>query len=323
MSAGTKTNFVIYDEQFYAGQWEAMSQNVNAFNAASDGALVLRPRDHLGDFSSNSNFRDIPGLITRRDTGSVADVADTAMPMDENISVKLNRKAGPIAQTLDSWKKMGQDPRVMSYILGQMMGGAKMKDMLNTILLALVGAISGTGNTHNISAATGDAANATYLALVEALAKMGDQASRIVAWTMHSKPYFNLVGDGIISKVVNVADGFMIYGGVPATLGRPVVVTDSPALLAGGNYSTLGLVAGAATVEESEGQTIMFEPVTGKQNLVYRFQGEYAYNVGCLGFKWRKEAGENPADTALAAAANWTKNVGSDKLTAGTRLVSR
>ena len=107
------------------------------------------------------------------------------------------------------------------------------------------------------------------------------------------------------------------------TLGRPVVVTDSPALLAGGNYSTLGLVAGAATVEESEGQTIMFEPVTGKENLVYRFQGEYAYNVGCLGFKWKKEAGENPADTALAAPANWTKNVSSDKLTAGCRLLSK
>ena len=35
MAIGKATDFVIYQEQYLAGVWEAMTQNVNAFNGAS------------------------------------------------------------------------------------------------------------------------------------------------------------------------------------------------------------------------------------------------------------------------------------------------
>jgi hypothetical protein len=85
---------------------------------------------------------------------------------------------------------------------------------------------------------------------------------------------------------------FNIATGTPVTLNRPVVIVDSASLKTQLNspdvddYFTLGLTAGAVEVESTEEQEIVVQDVTGLENLVVRFQGEYAYNLGVKGFKW-------------------------------------
>ncbi len=317
MAIGTKTEFKIYDEQYYGGMYESVAQNVNAFNGASAGAITLTARDILGDFSKESFIRDL-GIVSRRVSTSTSDVADTAMTQGDFVSVKLNRRLGPVAQTLDSWKKINQDPEQMSFILGQMAGAQKTQDYLNTSILGCTAALGGIAGLNPVVAG-----GLSHTNLVTLMSALGDASASIVAFVMHSKAYFDLMKDAIAEKVVEVA-GVVIYSGNVATFNRPVIVTDSPSLIvpeSPAKYRVLGLVSNAVKVEEaSDGETVAFQLVTGKENLIYRYQGEYAYNLGIKGFAWKTTAGENPTDAALGATANWKQEASDIKSLAGAMI---
>ncbi len=305
MAIGKASDFKIYQEEYFGGMYESIVQNTNAFNAASMGAITLVSRDHRGDYRKESFIKDISSLITRRDNTSVAAATDLAVTQGEQVKVKVSRKIGPIAQTLDAWRKISRDAHEMSFLIGQMVGQKKVQDYLNTILKAAVPAIKAVTSNLNDYSATG---TINHTQLVNGLAKLGDQAARIKVWVMHSKAYFDLVGQALTDKIVNVAD-VVIYQGTVATMGRPTIVTDAAALLTTGTpnkYTTLGLVDQAISVEESEQEEIESAIITGLENLVFRIQGEHSFTIGLRGFTWDvTNGGANPDDTAIATATNW------------------
>ncbi|BDU76295.1 major capsid protein [Mesoterricola sediminis] len=322
MAIGKASDFVIYQDQFQAGVWEAITQNVNVFNGASAGAIKLVAKDLKGDFNKDTFFKTIAGLVSRRDTTSTATVADTALAQGENIGVKLNRKIGPIALTLDSLRKIGSSSEEISFGIGRMVGERKAVDMLNG---ALIGATAALGAQSSVLYdATADTTKTlNHTAMVSGMAKFGDQSARIKAWVMHSKPYFDLVKQAIGDKIVEVA-GVTIYSGNVATFNRPTIVTDAAPLLVSGSpntYPILGLVEGGIVVTESEQQEIATQLVTGLENLVHRIQGEFAYNLNIMGFQWDvTNGGANPNDTALGTGTNWDPVVTSYKDYAGIYL---
>lgn len=332
MAIGLASDFKIYEPEFQTAAIEELNQNATIFNGASAGAIQLIPRAQNGLYGKEAFFKDIAGLVSRRDTTSVSGVTDLAMTQDENISVKLNRKVGPVGQTLDAFRKRGllgneAAQREMSSILGRMFAQEKLKEMANTAIIAVEAAISGvTANNLSIAAETAD--TATTDALVRGMALLGDKAQSVRALVMHSKPFFNLMRSQIGDKVAGLSDILTIYGATPATLGRPVIVIDAPALFdANGSledtYNTLFLTEGAVTLEETEDEVVVTDLVTGLENLVYRFQGEFAYNAKVKGFKWDiANGGSNPSAAALGTATNWDKVATSDKNIAGARLVT-
>jgi len=163
--------------------------------------------------------------------------------------------------------------------------------------------------------------------LVKGLAKFSDAASRIVAWVMHGKPFWDLVQSQVTDKITGVAN-VVIYGGTPATMGKPVIVTDSDALKTSASgqsdvYHTLGLTVGAGEVlENSVGDTYM-GVVPLLKNLVGVFQSEYTFSVGVKGAKWDvTNGGANPTDAALATGSNWDNVVASIKDGPGVVIVT-
>ena len=322
MAIGKATDFIIYQEQFAAGVWEAMTQNVNAFNGASSNCIKLVAQDLKGDYNKESFFKNIAGLVSRRDTTSTAAATDTALSQDERIGVKLNRKIGPVAQTLDALRKIGSSNEEISFGIGRMVGDRKAADMLNAALTGTTAALANQASVvYDATADTTKTANHT--AMVSAMAKFGDQASRLKAWVMHSKPYFDLMKQAISDKIVEVA-GVTIYNGTIATFNRPVIVTDAAPLLitdSPNTYPILGLVEGGVVVTESEQQEIVAQLVTGLENLVYRIQGEFAFNLNIEGFQWDvTNGGPNPNDTALGTGTNWDAVMASYKDFAGIYL---
>lgn len=324
MAIGKASDFKIYEEEFYGGMFEAVAQTTQAFNGASAGAMRLIARELKGQYEKESFLKDISGLISRRDTTSVSAATDLAMTQDEFVSVKVNRKIGPVAQTLDAWRKIGADQREMSFKLGQMIGERQAADYVNTAVLAAETAISGVSDLNYTIASTG---TLTHGALVSGMAKLGDASASIAAWVMHSKPFHDLLGQAITDKIFGVAN-IAIYNGTTGTLGRPVIVVDAPALTdangsATDTYNILGLVPGAVTVTESEQREIVSEVVTGLENLVMRVQGEYAFNLGVKGFGWDvTNGGANPTDTAVGTSSNWDQKATSYKHCAGVRIVA-
>lgn len=323
MTAGTKSDFKIYHPQFTAGYTEVMTQNAMLFNEASRGAIQVSTNVMKGDYAYEAFMASLSNIVTRRDITSVSAVSDIKLSMGENVSVKLNRKIGPLGATLDSFRKAGFSQERYSFFLGQQVAKQVWLDRLNTSLAALYPALNA------ITAVVKDATSSTLKTtnLVDGLAKFGDASDRIVCWISHSKSAFNLMNDQIANYQMDMVAGYNIITGNLRTFNRPLIMTDSSSLLLTtpdpDEYVTLGLVEGAIVIEESEIPLVITEIVSGLENLVFRTQGEYAYNLSLKGFTWDVgNGGANPDATAIATATNWDKTATDNKDLAGVVIKS-
>lgn len=327
MAQSTITDFKIYEEQFFAGMNEWLQQNSDVFNVASNGAIRLVTQRRRGQYVQESFFKHISNLVRRRDPSSTSTIADKKLEQDELVNVKLNRGIGPVSATRDSFRKIGMDPELMSFLLGQQIAPEVQVDYANAAISACAAAIRGQSALvkDRVSATGVQTMRHTYLA--EALAKFGDASGRIVAWVMHSKPFYDLVSQSITDNVFEIG-GMAVKTGVPATLGKPTIVTDCPALVetsgsSASSYITLGLTADGVVVEQSEEQEIVSDLLTGQENIGIRIQGEHSFNLSVKGFAWDiVNGGANPTDSALATSTNWDFKMHDVKLAAGVLLLT-
>lgn len=328
---GKASSFQIFNEEFYSGLVETLQQNSNVFNAASQGAIRFYANSLKGHFQKQAFFDSISSLVSRRDITSTSDVSDLSFTSDVLAWPKVNRKTGPVTHTRDSLLKLypNEDAqRVFSYNLGQQVAKAKEVDFANTAIKATVAALAGvtsggSSGSGVVYDGTGDSTTTmTTDKLIRGRARLGDQASRIVAWVMHSKPHADLM----VAQAAQVTDmlaGMTVYQGTVGTLGLPVIVVDSSSLINSNgittgtdSYYTLGLVAGGVEVIDSEQSEMVSDIVTGKENLLIRIQGEHAYNVGVKGFTFNTSY-TNPTDAQLATTAYWTNQMADVKSLAG------
>lgn len=310
MAAGKASDFKIYQEYMQTRINETLAQAADKFNAASNGAIRLTSVSKRGDYEYKSFFQAISGLASRRDTTSVTTASDLPMTQEELVSVKLSRKIGPVAQTRDAFRKLMSrfDSTEFSGLVGEQAAVAMQVEMLNTGLLAASRALKQQSASYLTESSLGRISTQT---LVSALAKMGDRADRVTAWVMHSKVYYDLVGNQIAANIDGVSN-FNVASGTPITLNRPVIITDSASLKTNlvspdiDNYFTLGLTTDAIVCEDTEQADVVVDDVTGNENLIVRYQGEYAYNLGLKGFKYDVgNGGANPNDTNVGTGTNW------------------
>lgn len=325
---GKASDFKVYQEYLHLRVNELLTQNGNVFNGASNGAIRLTTQSILGDYQYKSFFQNIgAGLAARRDTTSVGSQTDTPMTQSELISVKLNRKLVPVAQTRDAFRKIfGRFSETeFTGLVAEQAANAMQLEMLNTSIAALAAALKNQTASYVTESSLGSISTNT---LVSGLAAFGDQAQRIVCWIMHSKPFYDLVKNQIAANITGISN-FAVAQASPVTLNRPVIVTDSSSLIANltspdlNNYYTLGLVADAAVVENSEEQEVVVQDVTGLENLIVRIQGEYAYNLSLKGFQWDvQNGGANPIGSALGTGSNWDVAYTSVKDRAGVQIMT-
>lgn len=324
MAIGSKTDFAVYDREFFSGMNEVLQQYTNVFNEGSNGAMRLITQSIRGDFERQSFMKKIAnGTVSHRDITSTDTVAAQKMEQGELASPKVNRRIGPNSNTMDAWKKIEEDPQMFSFYYGQQVAEDVAADWLNTILLAGATTFDTESDmTYDVTASneTDKALRTEYLA--RGLKRMGDRAQRVRAWVMHSHSFYDLVENQTVEKVTNVAD-VVIYGGIPGSYDRPIIVTDSPALITGtydDQYRVLGLTEDALTVTQSEDQDIYSEVEVGRENLVMTIQGEYAFNARVKGFDYTGSTA-NPDDAALASGDNWSFEMQDVKMGPGVQLI--
>lgn len=333
MAVATLTDFKIYNPQVQSAIRERLSLNLNAFNGASNNVLRMLTEAKRGELEKTAFFEKLGGgAVARRNPALTTGVDDIAFEQGEIVEIKVNRRIGPIAWTLDSLRKAGVTPETASFYLGEQIADLKMQDMLNTGLLCTVAALSGQTSTNVIDKTGASSAADRKLQteyLIDSLALFGDQPQRIRAWVSHSRPMWNLMKDQLSVPVTNVADR-VIYGASIGTMNRPLLPTDIPALKVAADatgevdaYVTMGLVQDAVIVTETEQSEIISQPVLGNENLMVRIQGEYAINLRVQGFAWNVgTGGTNPTDAALGNSANWTKIMESPKDLAGVYILT-
>jgi hypothetical protein len=327
MAIGKISDFKIYDELVHSGISETLQQN-DEFLRNNNGVIRVIAQERMGEYEKESFYEAISAsnLVTRQDLTSVAAATDNALTQDENIRVKVHRRVGPIAQALKTFKMQNASPEEFSLVLGRQVGKAMSEEMLNRGLAAARAALVATTNVLNdITSAT--VKTVTHTTLLNTLRKFGDAQARVKAWVMHSESFFDLGVQAIADQVDTIASGVITVFNVPG-IARPIYVTDSASLIATADtpdsYFVLGLAENAIQIVESESAQIVTEVVTGLEQLVVRYQGEYAYNLGLKGYKWdTANGGANPSDSAVATGSNWDQAATSDKDLAGVVLKSQ
>lgn len=310
MATTVNSDMVIYNDLAQTAYLERIQDNLDVFNAASNGAIIYRSEAIEGDLKKRA-FYKVGGSIEHRDVNSTAIIEPKKIGPAESTGVKVPYKYGPYASTEEAFKRRARTPEEFSIIVGQDMADALMVGRLQYALAALSAAIGSNADT----IAQGSIATDGRKALTRAMRKFGDKFGRIALWVMNSDTYFDIVDDALTDQVYGESE-IVVYGGLPGTLGKPVLVSDQVP-----DDKAFGLQSGAIEVVESQAPGFRAYDINDQENLAIGIRSEGTFNLDVLGYSWNDSAGGlNPNLAALGASANWKKHATSNKMTAGVLL---
>jgi hypothetical protein len=308
----------VYSEFAYTTFTEVLRQQVNLFNQASAGAIVLGVGAHLGDFSDSVFWKKVDGLVRRRNAYGSGSVAAKNLAQETETMVKVAAGTPPINIDPGQFRWIQQNPEIAGAVIGQQLAVEALADMLNTGLGAFyVSHLQTTDNVLDITGRTTPADKLSVAVLAEGSAKLGDQSGgSIQAWVMHSKPMFDIYANALAN-----ANQLFVYGNVIVSrdpLGKLLIMTDSPSLVnttpTPDVYHTLGLKAGAIIVDRNNDFDANEETSNGDENIKRTYQAEWSFNLGIAGHAWDKaNGGKSPTNAALLTGTNWDKIVTSNK----------
>jgi len=295
---------------------ETLGQQIQKFNAASGGAIMLSTGGWEGDFLQESFYAAIHSARRRVDRYAAnGSATPTDLTQLKHSSVKVAGGFGPIRFEPGQMTWLNKPTAEGIEVASRNFAEALLQDQLNSAIAASVAAISNQAAATNDVSAT---AGLTYSALNDAHAKFGDSSSLIVANVMTGQVYHKLIGQNLAN-----AQQLFQYGAVTVVdiLGKTVVVTDAPALYATGTpnlQKVLGLVAGAATVTDAGDVITNIDTTNGKERIETTMQVDYTFGLGLKGYTWDEvNGGKSPSDAELATGTNWDKVATDIKHTAG------
>jgi hypothetical protein len=312
------SDFAVFSEWTYATIGEIVDQQIDLFNAASNGCIVLRPMAHSGDYNEAAFFKYLSGLVRRRDAYGSGSV--TAIKLEHLIetSVKVAAGTAPVEYEPQQFLYIQKNPEDAGIEYGRQLAPQMMQDMLNTAILATNAALSGVAAV-NIDV-SGDTKNFFCPQNANKAARLfGDRSNAIGAWITHSSPMHDFYGDNLSN-----AERLFTYDTVNVVrdpFGRVFVVSDTPSLVNGSEYDVLGLVPGAAIIETNNDFYTDEVATLGNENISRTMQSEWTFNTSVRGFTWDKtNGGKSPNNGALGTATNWDKIATSIKDLAGVRM---
>lgn len=309
------TNRQIFNKQTRTSATELLAQQVEKFNAASGGAIVLRSASNPGDYAEEALVSYTANLVRRRNVYSTSSPSKVVIAEVLKTSVKVAAGTPPVEMDphIASW--IGENPTKAGIIVGEQLAKDSMADMLNTSLGAAVGALVNEASNLYDYSGTG---KLTLGAINEGARTLGDAYDSVTCLVMHSTPWFD-----IISANLTNSTSLFTFGTVNIrtdALGRPIILTDSSGLVTSGptRYYTLGLVPGAIMVEDNGDYEQVMVDGTGGESITRTMQAEWSWNLGLKGFTWDKSnGGHSPSTASLITGSNWDKIAASAKDLAG------
>ena len=328
MATGTRQDFIIFNDWVQTGYLERIAQNVHGFNANSNNAINLTTESLVGDYREQAFFKELAqdDLVQDRDTTKTTVVTPAKMITVDDVIPYLPRRFGPYEQTRDAFVRSGRSPEEFSQKLGEALADAVMADMLNVSFAAILSALEGNQTMVAASGSAG-AAVLSYDGMIDGMALFGDRLDEVACFVMRSADYFGLMKGNVIAATIDSVAGATLNTGSVATLGKPVLVTDSPTLIAkgaaaGDSGAVLALTANAITCIAAEDFYLETKTILGKENIILQWQGESQWGLDLKGYSYDKT--KTPITKAsLGLAANWSKNVTSDKNTGAALILTK
>lgn len=310
----------VFNEYIMPATIETLSQMVEKFNGASNGAIRLTTDGFDGDFLQESFFQAIHTAQRRVDRyAAQATASATDLTQLKHSSVKIAGGFGPIRFEPSQLTWLNKPTTEGIEVASRNFAEALMADQLNTAILALRAAIANQASATNDVSAT---AGVTYAGMNSAHAKFGDRSGDIVANIMTGAVYHKLIGQNLLNSQQLFQAGNVR---VVDILGKAVVVTDAPALYVTGTPNkeyVLGLAAGAAIVHDAGDLISNIETKNGQTRIETTMQVDYTFGLGLKGYTWDEaNGGKSPSNAALGTGTNWDKVATDIKHTAGVVLI--
>ena len=311
------SDMVVFNEYIMPATIETLGQMVEKFNANSNGAIRLTTTGFDGDFYQESFFAAIHSAQRRVDRyAAQASATATDLTQLQRNGVKVAGGFGPIAFEPSQLTWLQKPTAEGIEVASRNFAEALLRDQLNTAVASLVAAIEnqGAATTVDVSAS----AAASYSTMNSAHALFGDNSANIVADVMNGAQYHKLISQNLTNT-----PQLFVAGNVQVVdiLGRPVIVTDAPALSESGTPNLnkiLGLVDGAAVVYDGGDVISNIETSNGQTRIETTMQVDYSFGVALKGYSWdTANGGKSPTDAELATGTNWDKVATDIKHTAG------
>jgi hypothetical protein len=310
------SNMQVFNDYIMPATMIVLDQEIDKFNAASGGAIVLSSEGMTGDFMRESFFSTLASARRRVDRYTAND-DQPATPLTElqGSKVKVAGGFGPISYEPSQMTWLQRPTRQGVQAASAAFAQLLVQDQLNTAIACAVGAIENQPDlTNDVSASAG----LTYGAMNESLALFGDMSGMLSANVMTGQVAHRFVGQNLDN-----AERLYTAGSVRVIdiLGQVSIITDAPALYEAGTpnkQKVLTLVPGAAIVGGATDVLANVETTNGKNRIETTFQADYSFTVGLKGYGWDEaNGGKSPNDAALGTGSNWDKVAEFDKMTAG------
>lgn len=310
------TNMKVFNQYLMDATAETLGQQIQKFNQASNGAIVLTSMAFEGDFFQRSFYAALHTAQRRVDRyAAQSSAAATALSQLQENSVKVAGGFGPIVFEPGQMTWIQKNEAEAIAVISGQLAEAIVADQLNSGIAAGVAAISNVaGATNDVSATAG----ISYAALNTAHALFGDSSMALVAQVMNGATYHKLIG----ANLTNTPQLFQAQNVlVVDILGKAVVVTDAPALYEAGipnKQKVLSLASGGITVMDGSDVITNIDTRNGQTRIETTMQADYTFGLGLKGYAWdTASGGKSPTDAELATGANWDKVVTDIKHTAG------
>ena len=308
---------IIFNQDFMPNIHESLAQMMDAFNAASGGAITLTMASNIGDYINTSFYDSIHDNRRRVDRYAAnTTVAGVNLTQTEHVSVKVAGGFGPLVYLPSqmTWLRKATAEGIEQF--SRQFAETLMQDQLNTGILAAVTAI---GNNALATNDVSGGATITQGAINGSHSLFGDASQRIVASIMNGTTYHELVG----LNLTNAAELFQAGNvTVVSILNKIVVITDAPALLnttpTPDTNTVLGLVEGGLTILDPADPIVNIQTNNGNEMIETTMQADYDFTIDVKGYAWDKtNGGESPTDADLATGTNWDLDQADVKNTAG------
>ena len=310
----------VFNQYLIQATIETVSQEIDKFNGASGGAIVLSAEGFEGDFMQKSMFASLHTAQRRVDRYAANGAqASTVLAQIEDNIVKVAGGFGPVIWEPSQLTWIKQNEALALEAISSNLAEAILQDQLNTGITSAVAAI---GNVAALTSDVSATAGLTQAGLNTSHALFGDRSMSLVTEVMTGAAYHKLIGE-------NLANANTLFDATNITivniLNKLVIVTDAPGLYLAGTPNksyVLSLVAGGVVISDGSDLISNIETSNNKERIETTFQADYAFGVGVKGFAWDTvNGGKSPTDAELATGTNWDKYVTSDKDTAGVLLV--
>jgi len=307
------SNMQVFDQYVMPATQEILAQEIQKFNAASGGAIVLTSEGFDGNYLRESFFSSLAAARRRVDRNA-SNSAVTAVDLEEleRTSVKVAGGFGPVLYEPSQMTWLQRPTQEGVQLAAEAFAELLLQDQLNTAIACVVAA---TSNQEKLTNDVSGGANVSYGSINGAHALFGDQSFNLRADVMTGAMAHKLVGQNLTNaERLFRADGVNVVD----ILGKAAIITDAPALVDGSKDIVISLVANAVIVNNVSDVITNVETTNGKGRIETTFQADYSFGVGVKGYAWdTASGGASPTDEALATGANWNKVTGFEKMTAG------